>query len=137
MRVFTLNQIGRHELDVIQMAVAVEHLHETEFMRGHFRPTEYTQHLAQFERVVTGGAFDASALPHHQFRGSKGIRPFHESAVVHTLVVFIPVGIVFLGIIIPPRSGIVLRELPHLLPTDSGIRTFQTHVDRNAARLVV
>ena len=64
MRVFTLNQIGRHELDVIQMAVAVEHLHETEFMRGHFRPTEYTQHLAQFERVVTGGAFDASALPH-------------------------------------------------------------------------
>ena len=74
MRIFTLNQIGRHDLDVIQMAVTVEHLHETELMRGHFRPTEYTQHLAQFERVVTGGAFDASALPHHQFRGSKGIR---------------------------------------------------------------
>ena len=53
MRIFTLNQIGRHELDVIQMAVTVEHLHETELMRGHFRPTEYTQHLAQFERVVT------------------------------------------------------------------------------------
>ena len=40
MRIFTLNQIGRHELDVIQMAVAVEHLHEAELMRGHFRPTD-------------------------------------------------------------------------------------------------
>ena len=97
MCIFTLYQVSRHELDIIQMAVAIEHLHETEFMRGSLRPTENPQYLAHLERIVTGGTFYPAALPHHQFTRTEAVRSLHKSTVVHALVILVTVWVVFAG----------------------------------------
>ena len=129
MCIFTLYQVSRHELDIIQMAVAIEHLHETEFMRGSLRPTENPQYLAHLERIVTGGTFYPAALPHHQFTRTEAVRSLHKSTVVHALVILVTVWVVFAGTFIPPCPGIVLCKLPHLFPTDGSVRSLQPHVE--------